>query len=115
MLAVGGFGCTADWGFVGLLRQVTEAERVGKGSDLRSFSPSIQLTSLRNKASEKLSHEKYWACMAWATRVVDSWPEWEKGSPDNTRKPIGAVSARKSVFGSNTRLELPSWDVVAAL
>jgi hypothetical protein len=36
-------------------------------------------------ASEKLVHEKYWACMARTTKIVDSWPEWEKGSANNIR------------------------------
>jgi len=36
-------------------------------------------------ATEKLFHEKYWARMARTTRIVDSWSDWEKGSPNNIR------------------------------
>jgi hypothetical protein len=60
-------------------------------------------------ASEKLSHEKYWVWMERATSVVDSWPDWEKGTPQNVRsvdaagQPSVAIS---SPTGSTLKLEL---------
>lgn len=48
-------------------------------------------------ASEKLLHEKYWACMARTTRMVDSWPEWEKGSANNVR----SIDANPEVASTN--------------
>ena len=52
--------------------------------------------------AEKLLHENYWACMDRATRIVDSWPDWEKGSPSNTR--ISETSASAASAVSSDRL-----------
>ena len=52
-------------------------------------------------ASEKLTHEKYWAYMVRATRVVDSWPEWEKGSSNVVHR-VDASSQATNAIATQT-------------
>src|SRR5215471_9356678 len=65
---------------------------------------SIKLDQKR-MASEKLVHEKYWACMARTTRIVDSWPEWEKGCADNIRAIDGHSASTNRACASSSDTE----------